>query len=221
MKTSKNGLEFIKRWEGCVLHQYICPAGKPTIGIGHVVLPGEKFPTVLTEQEALDLLDKDVMRFEEAIEKNIKVGLNQNQFDALVSFTFNVGTGGVIGSGLQRELNAGKYDAVPGEMLKWCKFVQNGVKKVNVGLQNRRKAEGELFMKPSTAGHIVTTTKQLLQVVQTKLKAVGLNPGPIDGIWGPKTEMAVKLYEKRCFLSAGKDPSISISQDFLDHLMRN
>lgn len=221
MKTSKNGLEFIKKWEGCVLHQYICPAGKPTIGIGHVVLPGEKFPTTMTEQEALDLLQKDVSRFEAAILANIKVPLNQNQFDSLVSFTFNVGTGGVIGSGLQRELNLGKYDAVPGELLKWCKFVQNGVKKVNVGLQNRRKSEGELFMKPISSGHIVPMTKQLLQIVQTKLKVVGFDPGPIDGLWGPRTSAAIKSYESKSFLSAGKDPSISVSQDFLDHLMRN
>ena len=118
------------KWEGCVLSQYICPAGKPTIGYGHVVLPGEKFPAKITKEEAAELLKKDVARFELAIEKHITAQLNQNQFDALVCFLFNVGEGGIIKTGVQKELNAGNFAAVPTKLLEWCKFTdKDGVKK--------------------------------------------------------------------------------------------
>ena len=139
LRTSSTGLNLIKRWESCVLKQYICPAGKPTIGVGHVVLPGEIFLEKITEEQALELLAKDVIRFEKAIYKNVNVQLNQNQFDALICFLFNTGEGGIINSGVQRELNAGNYAGVPAKMSEWRNIRVHGVKQVSQGLINRRK----------------------------------------------------------------------------------
>jgi GH24 family phage-related lysozyme (muramidase) len=141
MKTSRRGLEFIKSEEGCVLHVYQDQAGYPTIGVGHLIKAGERF-TAITEDEALELLAQDAKVAEDAVNRNVKVPLTQNQFDALVSFTFNCGTGALEKSTLLKLLNQGQYDAVPGELAKWVKA---GGKTLQ-GLVNRRRHEGELFM---------------------------------------------------------------------------
>jgi lysozyme len=143
--TSERGLNLIKRWEGCVLHPYICPAGKRTIGVGHVILRDEDLDRTITEDEAMEILAKDVARFEAGIRENLEVELSQNQFDALVSFTFNVGVGGLKGTKIQRACNAGEFDKVPELLLEWCKFKVNGEVRENIGLKNRRRSEGELF----------------------------------------------------------------------------
>ena len=151
MKTSTNGLNFISNWEGCVLKVYNDIAGKATIGIGHLILPGENFTTI-TKDEALQILAKDVGKCEAAISKYITVELNQNQFDALVSFSFNCGVGALNNTGVAKAVNAGNFDLVPAKLLEWCKYsvIENGVKvtKTNNGLYNRRKSEGELFSTP-------------------------------------------------------------------------
>ena len=151
MKTSSNGLNFIAKWEGCVLHVYKDIAGLATIGVGHLIKPGENFTTI-TKEQALELLSQDVAKCEAAINKLITVELNQNQFDALVSWSFNCGTGVLQTSSLAKELNKGNYDVVPTKLLDWCKYtaVENGVKvlKTNQGLLNRRKSEGELWSSP-------------------------------------------------------------------------
>lgn len=147
LHISNNGLNFIKNWEGCILHIYLDIVKVATIGVGHVVLPAEKASGIYNNginlQQALDILAKDIARFEEAIKNYVKVELNQNQFDALCSLSFNVGTGVFINSGLIKALNAGNYSQVPSELLKWCKA--GG--KVNQGLLNRRKSEATLFAK--------------------------------------------------------------------------
>lgn len=147
MKTSPAGLEFIKRHEGCILKVYKDVAGLPTIGIGHLIKPGESFTTI-TEAEALDLLAKDIVQFESALNKKCKVALNQNQFDALVSWGFNVGAGVYTTASLMTELNAGNYSAVPGKLLEWCKATIGGKKVTVPGLLKRREAEAALFVKP-------------------------------------------------------------------------
>lgn len=151
MKTSATGLEFIAKWEGCILKPYKDIAGLRTIGIGHLILPSENFPdgVSITKEQALELLAKDVVKCESAISKNIKVPLNQNQFDALVSFGFNCGTGVYATSSACKELNGGKYDKVPELLLLWSKAKVNGVMQTVSGLYNRRKSEGELFVKPA------------------------------------------------------------------------
>jgi lysozyme len=140
-RISKNGIDLIKSWEGCRANAYLCPAGIWTIGYGHTktVTPGMK----IDYTKADSLLLEDLKRFESAIRQLVKVPLNQNQFDALVSFTFNVGEGAFKGSTLLRLLNAGNYNAAAAQFGKW---VYAG-KKVLPGLVARREAEYQLFIK--------------------------------------------------------------------------
>lgn len=146
MKTSSFGLSFIASWEGEILHVYADVVGIPTIGIGHVVLPGEDFSKGITHEQAIELLRKDVAKFEEAIEKYVKVPLNQNQYDALISLVFNVGSGVLqeSRSTLAKKLNAGDYAGAADQFLLWC----NAGGKRNQGLYNRRISERKLFLKP-------------------------------------------------------------------------
>lgn len=141
--TSPVGLDLITRWEGLKLDLYYCPAGKPTIGVGHVVVPGENL-TKITREQAMEILAKDVARFERALRKHTTVELNSNQFDALVCFLFNVGEGGIIGTGVQAAVNTQRFQDVPAALAKWNRV--NG--KPHPGLINRRKSEGELFVRP-------------------------------------------------------------------------
>lgn len=151
MKTSRAGLEFITKWEGCILKPYKDIAGLWTVGVGHLIVPGDNFPpgVTITKDQALELLAKDVAKCETAIKKFITVPLNQNQFDALCSFAFNCGTGVIQSSSACKALNAGKPEQVPGLLLLWSKAKVNGVMTTVQGLYNRRKSEGELFMKPA------------------------------------------------------------------------
>lgn len=229
LKTSQKGLDLITKWEGIVLKQYICPAGKLTIGIGHVIQIGkESFPEKITKEFALQLLEKDVERFENAIKKHVKVKLNQNQFDALVTFLFNVGEGGIINSGVQKELNAGNYDKVPDKMLEWCKFTENGVLKVNKGLQNRRKAEGQLFSTPVKDPEIliekqpqvtlVPWTVDLLKAVQLELKNLKLYTIKIDGLFGPGTLNGLTTFCVQNNLNLNSEPNRQIDKVILEKL---
>jgi len=143
MKVNAEGIELIKRWEGIKLEAYLCPAKVWTIGYGHTrtARPGMK----ITQIEADRLLREDLAKFESVITNAVKVDLSENQFAALVSWAYNVGEGSVRSSTLVRKLNAGKYDDVPAELIKW-----NKVKgKVNRGLTNRRSAEVGLWSKGS------------------------------------------------------------------------
>ncbi len=141
MKTNEAGVSLIKKWEGFVNHVYLCAAGYPTIGFGHVVLKGETFTTI-TEEEAEELLKKDLGKAERAVTRLIRVHLTENQFAALVSFTFNLGSGALQRSTMRIKLNRGEYEEVPIELMKW---VWAGGKKLK-GLQRRRKAEGDLWI---------------------------------------------------------------------------
>lgn len=155
MNISKQGLELVRHFEGMYLRGYKCPANVWTIGYGHTGLVDGKpihGNMVITEEKAIELLQKDMAVFENAVTKYVTVPLTQNQFDALVSFTFNVGIGkpkdaksdgtGLRGSTLLKLLNQGKYEEVPAQLLRWNK----GGGKVLAGLTRRRKAEGHLFV---------------------------------------------------------------------------
>lgn len=108
----------------------------------------QKYPKGLSRDEALALLRKDVARFEKAVRDSVKVPLSQNQFDALVSFTFNLGAGALKSSTLLRLLNRGDYGCVPGELLKW---VNAGGRRVE-GLVRRRRVEGQVWSKGEYGG---------------------------------------------------------------------
>lgn len=142
-------VQHVKRFEGCKLTAYPDPGsknGEPwTIGYGHTsdgFLKVEKGLRI-TQDVADGALENDLNEIAAAVERLVKVELNDNQFGALVSFTFNVGVGAFSKSTLLKKLNAGNYDAVPGELARWNK--NDG--KVMAGLTNRRAAEAGLWAK--------------------------------------------------------------------------
>ena len=152
MKLSANGEAFIKDKEGLRLEAYSCSAGVFTIGWGHtkgVIRDGVKisgkFYNKITKQQAHDLFLEDIMQFELAVRRLVRVPLTQNQFDALVSFTFNLGAGALQKSTLLRKLNAGDYVGAGKEFKRWNKA--GG--KVVAGLTTRRKQESEMFLDQS------------------------------------------------------------------------
>lgn len=141
MKTSKNGIDLIKKYEGLRLKAYRCPSGVLTIGYGHT--KGVKQGMVITKLKAEQYLLDDLINFEKAVSNYVKVTINQNQFDALVSFSFNVGINAFKNSTLLRRLNKGNFTEASQEFLRWNK--SNG--KVLEGLSKRRKEERALFIK--------------------------------------------------------------------------
>jgi len=139
------GLDLIKKFEGFEPKKYECPAGKATIGYGHVIKKGESF-TKLTEKAAEGLLAEDLRYFEDKVRELITVPLSENQFSALVSFTFNVGEENLKNSTLRRMLNGGDYDGASEQFMRWVKARNaEGVMITLEGLKNRRKAEKLLF----------------------------------------------------------------------------
>lgn len=140
MRTTSQGLRLIGSFEGLRLKAYRNFPGEPwTCGYGHTAKVGPN--TTCTPARALRWLKQDVRTAERAVDKGVTVGLNQNRFNALVSWVFNVGVGAFQASTLRRELNKGRYSAVPRELLKWTRV--NG--KVVKGLLNRRRAEIRLW----------------------------------------------------------------------------
>lgn len=140
MQISLAGISHIKGWERFKANVYNDAGGKATIGYGHLILPYERFDSI-TESEAVRLLVKDLSSAESTVNKAVKVPLTQNQYDALVSFVFNVGGGAFRRSTLLKKINAGQLSAVKTEFLKW---VRAGGKIIN-GLVNRRIADAKLF----------------------------------------------------------------------------
>lgn len=141
---TENGLSLIKNYEKLALNTYICPAGYPTIGYGHVVKPAEaaSFANGINEHQANALLAADVGVAERAVLRLISVPLTDGQFDALVSFTFNLGAGALQRSTLRRKVNRGDHEAAPAEFMKW---VWAGGRKLK-GLIRRRAAEVAMYV---------------------------------------------------------------------------
>lgn len=133
------GLALIKEYEGLRLKAYRCPGKVWTIGYGHT---RNVFPNMtVTEDEAEDLLKEDLTQVEKAVTRALKVDVSDNQFAALVSFTFNVGIQNFKNSTLLRLLNRGWYEQVPVQLLRWNKARGQ----VLGGLNRRRVAEGQLW----------------------------------------------------------------------------
>ena len=141
MKTSADGIDLIKHFEGCKLKAYKCPAGITSIGYGHT---GDDVHDglVWTQQQADDALQSDLDRFEKGVESLVTVPLKQCQFDALVSFAYNLGLGRLKGSTLLKMLNDGRYEGAADQLLLW---VSRGTA-YEKGLTLRRKAERSLFL---------------------------------------------------------------------------
>lgn len=146
---SKEGLNLIKKFEGLhkvqdgKIHPYVCPAGVLTQGYGST--KGVKTGVIWTKEQASDVLMQDVNDHADAIYKNVKVSLTQSQFDALVSFVFNLGEGAFKSSTLLKKLNKELMDEVPSEFMKWNKARVNGKLTPLKGLTRRRTAEAAMF----------------------------------------------------------------------------
>lgn len=137
-KISDTCVSLVKTFEGFRADAYKCPAGVWTIGYGHTedVKPGDK----ITEPQAAYLLRKELEEFSVKVDKLLKK-VSQNQFDALVSFAYNVGVSALGGSTLLKKHNAGDYDAAKDEFLKWNKAAGKEL----AGLTKRRLHESALY----------------------------------------------------------------------------
>lgn len=133
------GVELIKHFEGFEEEAYQDVVGVWTIGYGHT--GGVRAGQVLDLDDGERILREDLKKFERAVRRRVLVELNQDQFDALVSWTFNLGEGNLKVSTLLRRLNNGEHDAVPSEMARWNKAGGE----VYDGLVRRRRAEGKLW----------------------------------------------------------------------------
>lgn len=141
MKVSPRGTSFVAQYESFSAKPYKEPNGSFSVGYGHQIKPGENLPSV-TREQAETLLKNDLRIAENAVKNSVRVPLNQNQFDALVSFTYNVGSGNLQRSTLVRKLNAEDYSGASEEFKKWS-YAQG--KKLK-GLEVRREAERDLFV---------------------------------------------------------------------------
>lgn len=140
-KVNAEGKALIKRFEGLRLEAYLCPAGIPTVGYGHT---GDvKLGMKITEHQADVILDLDLERFEECVER-LAPKTNDNQFSALVSFAFNLGEAALTKSTLLKHVRARRYADAAAQFMQW-KYAAG---KVLPGLVKRRAAERELFLKP-------------------------------------------------------------------------
>ena len=139
MEISQEGLSLIKKFEGCKLQSYKCAAGVWTIGYGST--NGIEEGMEISQERADMLLLEDVEVFEKAVNELVEVPLEQNQFDSLISWTFNLGPTNLKNSTLLKVLNNKNFDEVPTQIKRWNKA--GG--KVLQGLIRRREAEALLF----------------------------------------------------------------------------
>jgi GH24 family phage-related lysozyme (muramidase) len=149
MKTSDKGIEQIKSFEGFRAMPYDDVVGKLTVGYGHLIVPGDGCVagSPITMGQATELLRKDLHTAEEAV-NSCGVELTQNEFDALVSFTYNLGTGAFQRSTLLKLLKTGNKVAASGEFPKWS---MAGGKEVP-GILKRRHAEQDCFLHATYVG---------------------------------------------------------------------
>lgn len=206
-KIGQAGLALIKQFEGCRLIAYQCSAGVWTIGYGHTA--GVHKGMKITQAQADEYLKKDVAKFEKYINNPSYVPftdkLNQNQFDALVSFAFNLGQGNVKKLWTGRTINQ-----IPSAMQQYCKAAG----KTLPGLQRRRKAEAALYNKraESYTGATTTTVKETedynMNTIKKGSKGNAVKVWQIiigttaDGIFGSGTESMTKTWQKNHGLTA-------------------
>ena len=146
MKTSSKGKAIIKQYEGFRAKPYLCPAKIPTIGYGATYYTdGRKVKLsdpAISEADADKLLDKMLVKYEDAVNRSVQVPMTQNQFDALVSFCSNLGQENLRNSTLLKKLNNKDYNGAADQFLRWDKA--NG--RVLAGLTARRRDERRLFL---------------------------------------------------------------------------
>ena len=197
----------IERFEGCLLKASNKLDGVWTIGYGQTgSYYGKRVRGGMTTTKALAhawLRDHSIKTYEDAVTQAVKVPLNQNQFDALVSFTYNVGVGALKQSTALRKLNAGDYAGAADALTMWTKFKG----KVLAGLVRRRKEERALFLTPVTQAKTTNTdllrkgdTGTAIKLLQHRLNLLGWQLTE-DGIWGVQTDSAVRGYQYRAGLT--------------------
>lgn len=146
MKTSSKGKAIIKQYEGFRAKPYLCPANVPTIGYGATYyLDGRKVKLsdpAISESDADKLLDKMLVKYEDAVNRYVQVPMTQNQFDALVSFCYNLGQENLRNSTLLKKLNNKDYNGAADQFLRW----NRAGGKVLAGLTKRRTDERKLFL---------------------------------------------------------------------------
>lgn len=203
MRTSQNGINLIKQFEGCRLKAYKPVAAEKyyTIGWGHYGADVTENMTI-SQEKADAILVEDLKKFERSV-TGTKLDLNQNQFDALVSFTYNCGAGN-----LQKLVKDRTLSQIADAMLLYNKGAD---KKVLSGLMRRRELERALFLSDGsmTETEIKEPTANLkrgskgvgVKWVQTKLNSHGYNLA-VDGIFGAGTEFAVIKFQKSHDLTA-------------------
>jgi lysozyme len=205
--TGPAGLEIIKRNEGLRLDSYQDVAGVWTIGYGDTG-PDVRSGMSITPQQAEERLLKRLAReFEPAVRDAIKgAAVTQNQFDAMVSLAYNIGVGAFSGSSVARKHKAGDYQGAADAFRLWNKA--GG--RVWPGLSRRREEERSLYLSEvpqaterqirsidlRRAEQALVHFREATTRLQERLKAVGFDPGPIDGIFGKRTEDAVVAYMK-------------------------
>ena len=204
MKISQNCIDLVKKFEGCRLLGYICPAGVPTIGYGYTgLINGQKITTetTITAGQAEDLLAADLERFAKHVQKfDSKYHWTQNEFDALVSFAYNVGSINQLTKNKTR---------TKAEISQAMLYYNKANGKKLAGLTKRRKAEQALFLKTEDSREDdVTVTIELpvikrdskgnsVRVLQTLLNANGHSCGTVDGLAGKKTIAAVQKFQQK------------------------
>ena len=192
MNISEIGIQLIKNFEGCVLKAYKCPAGIWTIGYGHT--SGVKEGQTITLKQAEDYLLQDIRAYEITVNNLVNVPLNQNQFDALVSFCYNLGPNNLKNSTLIKLLNKKDYLGAAEQFDRW---VYAGGKKLS-GLVKRRAAEKELFLKPIESNFYIVTATALnvrqnagtnYKIIKVLKKNEVVKISEIKGNWGKLSDV--------------------------------
>ena len=196
-QINQDGLDIIKRWEGLYLQAYHGAADRPgllTVGYGHTDAAGPPSVTLgmkISQNEAEQILRSDLGKCEAAVSRLVKAPLTDNQFAALVSFTFNCGEGALKNSSLLRKLNDGDYNSIPSELMKWTRA--NGVQVK--GLVNRRAAEAGLwakgayvssqFVEPEEKKETILTSLAKPETIGTIVSTVTGASTAVGGLGGP------------------------------------
>lgn len=206
MQASQACVDFIKKKEGFFPRAYLCPAGVPTIGYGTIrwdLKTPVELGDVITKEEAERQLKIEVQRVADAVTEAVTVPLTQGQFDCLVSFGYNVGTGWITGRGhkqatLVRLLNQGKYDAVPGQLLLFCQTI--GGKPLS-GLLTRRKEEAQMWLADDH-------TKVVANATETKLEEPAQAPSDDHTIPGAMPQAVKPIKAEKTITTIKASPSV-------------
>lgn len=201
---NQTGINLIKKFEGLHLEAYLDPVNIWTIGYGHI--QGVKQGMKISLEEAEDLLRQDLVRYEDAVTKAVKIEINENQFAALTSFCFNLGPNSLFQSTLLKLLNQEKIADAANEFPRWDKAGGQSL----LGLSRRRRAERALFLgeswepflswKPSTTLRYESGKPLMKGIEVEKLQKALVEQGIIvatDGVFGAKTKQAVEQFQQQ------------------------